>query len=127
MKSTKKTTLKNRLLRLGILIGGLMGFVIFMIAMGVFSLLSNGLVAKIADVVANTSVVDELVADIGNMKLIITVSILAVYAVLLVATIIITIGVARKISESIVPITTRLHMLAEGDTHTDFTKNNRGD
>lgn len=127
MKSTKKTTLKNRLLRLGILIGGLMGFVIFMIAMGVFSLLSNGLVAKITDVVANTSVVDELVADIGNMKLIITVSILAVYVVLLVAAIIITIGVARKISDSIIPTTKRLHKLAEGDINSEFVKNDRGD
>lgn len=127
MKSTKKTTLKNRLLRLGILIGGLMGFVIFMIAMGVFSLLSNGLVAKISDVVANTSVVDELVADIGNMKLIITVSILAVYVVLLVAAVIITIGIARKISDSIIPTTKRLHMLAEGDINSEFVKNDRGD
>lgn len=127
MKSTKKTTLNNRMLRLGILVGGIMGFAIFMIAMGVFSLLSNGLIAKISDVVANTSVVDELVADMGTMKITMIISILAVFVVLLIATIIITIGVAKKISSSIIPTTERLHKLAVGDTHTDFKKNNRGD
>ncbi len=127
MKSTKKTTIKNRLLRLGILVGGVMGLVVFMIAMGVFSLLSNGLVAKITEVVANTSVVDELVADIGNMKFIIIISILSVFVVLLIGTIFVTVGVAKKISDSIIPTTDRLHKLAEGDINSEFTKNNRGD
>ncbi len=127
MENKLKTTLKKRMLRLGILVGGLMGFVIFMIAMGVFSLLSNGLIAKISEVVANTAVVDELVSDIGTMKITMIISILAVFIVLLIATVFITICVAKKISNSIIPTTERLHKLAEGDVYTGFTKNDRGD
>lgn len=127
MNSTKKTTLKNRLLRLGILVGAVMGFAIFTVAMGIFSLLSNGLISKISDIVANTAVVDELTADIATMKMTMIIFIAVVFVVLLVATIIITSGVAKKISGSIIPTTNRLHMLAEGDTHTDFVKNDRGD
>ena len=127
MNSTKKTTLKNRLLRLGVLIGAIMGFAIFSVSIIMFSLLSLDLSDKISETVANTAVVDELNAEIAQMKTMLMITTACVFVVLLVAAIIITIAIAKKISGSIISTTERLHKLAVGDIHTEFTKNNRGD
>ncbi len=127
MNSTLKTTLRKRLLRLGVLIGAIMGFAVFSVSMIVFSLLSTGLEGKISETVANTAVVEELSSQITQMKTLMIVSVAAVFVILLVATIIITISDANKISGSIIPTTERLHKLALGDIHTEFIKNERGD
>lgn len=122
-----KTTIKKRLLRLGVLIGGVMGLSIVLVSLITLNVFSNSCDIHFHEYISDKSVLELIETEITQTKLFLNIALIGIFVALLTAAVIITIKVSEQISKSINESVDRLNLLSNGDVHTPFQRNTRGD